>query len=89
MCHTNGRDSINHYFKLESLHEIIDVISSKCGIDARISISDYESKLRDRADKRLINHNHYSQYYDEDMIKLVEDMDGDIIKRFGYSFERK
>lgn len=87
MCYVRGRDAMNYYGTLESLDELTEAISNECGIDASISIHDFKSKLN--PDKRMINHNHYSEYYDDDMVKLVLAKDAEIIKRFGYSFERK
>lgn len=95
MCYVRGRDTMNYYGTLESLDELTEVISKECGIDASISIHDFslnylnERKIKTNPDQRMINHNHYSDYYDDDMIKLVLVKDAEIIKRFGYSFERK
>lgn len=95
MCYVDGQDVMDYYGTLESLSELTEVISKKCGIDARISIHDYsliypDTKKRNiNPDQRAVNHNHYSEYYDKDMISIVLEKDADILEKFGYSFERK
>ena len=89
ISYTRGHNSINYYGKLESLYDLNRVISEKCGLDPTITIPDYEAKSKVHPDERKINHKHYSEYYDDDMIKLVLEKDADILSKFGYTFERK
>jgi len=69
-------NTVEHIIKMESIKEEPNILK-KIGLD--ITLSGHERKSK---------HNHYSSYYNDDLIQIVESMHKDDIDIFKYKFEK-
>jgi hypothetical protein len=75
--HLNGYQFVDMICRFECLQADMNLVLDRIGLSRRIL--PYINKSR---------HSHYSEYYTDDEIELIEKLYADDIKYFGYSFEK-
>lgn len=78
---------IDHFISLENVIEDLKMVVRGMGDPKKSeNISD---GFMDQFTKKQTGHDHYSSYYDEETVSLVQSKDRLIFDLFGYSFEEK
>ena len=75
---------LNFVGRTENLNEDMDTVFELIKTSPSISFKNFllaESPYRNSSE-----HNHYSQYYDQELIDLVQEKDGDIVQQYDYQF---
>lgn len=99
MCFVDGKDFMDYVGRFEDMEGSINEIFKRCDATSKISYQPFyhdaerrahpsEDRLKDKIFNDTV-HEHYSYYYDQELIDLVYEKDKEIIDRFGYQYEDK
>jgi len=86
-CFKDGKYLIDYMGRFEDIPKSIKDIHTFSGINPKIS---YEIFCKGNNENRRNNttHDHYTKYYDDELIKIISKKDKIIIDKFSYSFGR-
>lgn len=90
MCFVNNKNLIDYTGKFENIEEALNNIFKQCNIVPEISYQDFYLNIKKRNKNIILNstiHDHYSYYYDKELIDLVYKKDNEIIDEFNYAYE--
>jgi hypothetical protein len=85
MFYDNGLFSMNHVGKLENIDQEIDNLWSTTGVEKYISLKEFDN-LSNRFHRNASKHNHYQEYYDNEMIDIVLKYDELVLDKYNYEF---
>ena len=85
MCTICGEDRINKFYYFESMQDNINLLFSDLQISPNILYVEYYEGIG-KISLNSTEHEHYSHYYDDELIALVEGKDSYLLDRFGYSY---
>ena len=77
---------VDYFIRLEDIKTGILYLKN----NTKLNINFYNNKKLEKIisiKKNSTNHKHYSYYYNEELIKLVEEKDKMILNMFNYKFE--
>ena len=85
LCYKNGVYSLDYMGRFEDIEKSIRNLITLCNLTPQISYKDFcEMDNKNRVNSS--NHNHYTEYYDEELITIIAERDKEIIERFNYIF---
>jgi len=98
MYFVDGRDMLDYVGSCENKERSVNEIFKRCNIIPKISWQDFYRDTERKAVKSTKDmpkgkifwdtvHEHYSHYYDQELIDLVYKKDKEIIDRFNYKYE--
>jgi hypothetical protein len=73
---------IDYIGKLETIYDDIDRILDICEIYPDISLKDFKTNRMNKTD-----HNHYSTYYDQELINIIKEKDRYLLLKYNYKME--
>jgi len=86
MCWVNGYDEIDYYGRYEEMESCVKTILDYCSIKPKKTIPEFLSDPDNLRYKNSTIHEHYSEYYDEELKRLVAEKDDIFLNKRLFSY---